>query len=255
MKILVKGVSFSYQSTRALEDVSMSVVNGQMVSILGPNGSGKSTLIKCIDRILRPKLGTVLIDGRDTANIKPRELAKLLGYIPQSGADTFPFTVFDVVLMGRHPYLGWSPSPEDLNIVSDMLDLLGLIEFALGPITELSGGERQRVLLARALAQQPQALLLDEPTANLDIRHQLRVLELLERLVRQKGISALMAIHDVNLAARFSDKIVLLKQGQILAAGEPRAIITRENIRAIYGVDILIDTRCGWPYIVPLEPA
>lgn len=253
MRIVVEGVSFSYGSIKALEDVTMTVGGGEMVGILGPNGSGKSTLLKCIDRILRPKAGVILVDGSDAARIRPREIAKLLGYVPQSASDVFPFTVFDTVLMGRRPHLGWNPSGRDLEVVSRTLEVLGLGRFALRRLNELSGGERQRVLLARALAQQPQVLLLDEPTANLDIRHQLEVLDLISSLIKRGGISAVMAMHDVNLACRFSDEIILLHKGRVFAAGKPESVITEENMRAVYGVSVAISNDSGRPYIIPIS--
>lgn len=252
MKLSIQGVSFGYPSTKVLDDVSVQVGEGEIMSILGPNGSGKSTLLKCIDGILRPQRGTILVTEMDTARLKPRDLAKLVGYVPQSAVDSFPFTVFDTVLMGRLPYLSWSPRRNDLDVVSELLELLELKGLALRHITELSGGERQKVLLARALAQQPKVLLLDEPTANLDIRHQMEVLSLVRHLVKEQNLSALIAMHDVNLACRFSDKIVLLKKGQISAAGDPASVITEASLRDVYGITAVVNKDSGRLYIIPL---
>jgi len=254
MKLSVRGISFSYPSTKVLEEISFQVEEGEIVSILGPNGSGKSTLIKCIDRILRPQKGTVLVTERDTAPMKPRELARLLGYVPQSAVDSFPFTVFDTVMMGRRPHLAWSASQGDLDMVAEILKLLQLEGLALRHITELSGGEKQKVLLARALAQEPEVLLLDEPTANLDIRHQIEVLNLVRRLVKGKRLSTLVAMHDVNLASRFSDRIILLKAGRIYAVGEPGLVITQTTLRDVYDISVAVNQDSGRPYIIPLAP-
>ena len=254
MKLKIKGVSFSYGSRPALDGVTMSVEGGEIVSLVGPNGSGKTTLIKCINRILKPKMGTVLVEKKDVGKVKLRELAKLLAYVPQSAAHTFPSTVFDTVLLGRRPYVNWGISPRDKEVVSRMLSLMGLEEMALRGFNELSGGERQKVLIARALAQEPEVLLLDEPTSNLDLRHQLEVLGLVRSIVKKKGMAAVMAIHDLNLAARFSDKLVFLHRGKIYDVGEPAEVLTQENIRKVYGVEAVISEDSGIPHIIPLAP-
>lgn len=254
MKLEIKGVSFSYGSKPALDRVSMSVEGGETVSLVGPNGSGKTTLLKCINRVLRPNRGTVLVEGKDVGKIKLRGLARLLAYVPQTDAHTFPSTVFDTVLLGRRPYVNWGISSRDKETVSYVLSLIGLEGMALRQFNELSGGERQRVLIARALAQEPQVLLLDEPTSNLDLRHQLEVLEIVRSTVKEKGIAAVMAIHDLNLAARFSDKLIFLNKGKIHDAGKPAKVLTQENIRSVYGVKAVISKDSGTPHIIPIAP-
>lgn len=254
MGVIVEGVSFWYQNVKALEDVSLRVDIGEVMSILGPNGAGKSTLIRCIGGILKLQRGSVLVNGRDMAKLKPRERAKLIGYVPQSAPGLFPFTVFETVLMGRRPHLRWSPNGRDLEVVSETLDLLGLKRFALRHITELSGGERQRVLLSQALARESEVLLLDEPTANLDLRGQLEILEIVAELVRYRAIATIMAIHDVNLASRFSNRIALLNRGRVFAAGEPGSVLTSENVRAVYSVEAILNSASGTPYIIPITP-
>jgi len=254
MKLKIEGVSFSYGSRTALARVTMSVEEGEIVSLVGPNGSGKTTLIKCINRILKPKRGTVLVEKRDVGKVKLRELAELLGYVPQSAGHVFPSTVFDTVLLGRRPYVNWGISPRDKEVVSQMLSLMGLEEMALRQFNELSGGERQKVLIARALAQEPQILLLDEPTSNLDLRHQLEVLGIVRSIVKEKGIAAVMAIHDLNLAARFSDKLIFLDNGKIHDVGEPAKVLTQENIKSVYGVEAVISEDSGIPHIIPIAP-
>lgn len=253
MKLEIKGVGFSYGSRPALENVIMSVEEGEVVSIVGPNGSGKSTLLKCIDKILKPK-GTIMVDGADLGRVKLKELAKLLGYVPQSVAHSFPATVFDTVLLGRKPYISQSVSSRDLEIVSNIISSMGLKDMVLRQTNELSGGERQKVLMARALAQEPQVLLLDEPTSNLDMRHQLEVLSLVKSLVKKRKMAAVMAIHDLNLAAKYSDQIIFLEKGRIYNAGKPTEVITRENIKKIYGVEVDITNNSGNIHIVPIAP-
>ena len=254
MKLEIRGVSFSYNSIPALEDITMNVTQRMVVSIVGPNGSGKTTLLRCINKILKPKKGVVLIEEKDTREIKLRELAKLIGYVPQTTASSFSTTVFDTVLLGRRPYVNWGVSPRDKTIVSNVISLMGLEDLALRRLNELSGGERQKVIIARALAQEPQVLLLDEPTSDLDIKHQLEVLGIIRSIVKEKGIAAVIAIHDLNLASRFSDKIVLLHKGRIYDVGEPAKVLTQENIRTVYGVDVEINNDSGIPYIVPVRP-
>jgi len=252
MKLKVKGVHFSYNGVSALDDVSIEVGDGEVVSLVGPNGSGKSTLLKCINKILKPKKGAILLEEKDLSDIGLNEMAQLSGYVPQSANYLFPSTVFDAVLLGRRPYVDWSVSPRDKEVVSQTLAATGLEGMVLRYFNELSGGERQKVLIARALVQEPEILLLDEPTSNLDLRHQLEILDLITAMVREKGISAIMAVHDLNLASRFSDKIIFLTEGRIYTAGEPGAVLTQENIRSVYGVDTLVNNDSGRPHIIPI---
>jgi len=254
MKLEIRGVGFSYDSRPVLEDVTMSVDKGNVVSLVGPNGSGKTTLLKCINKILKPNKGVVLVEERDVREMKLKELAKLIGYVPQTSTNSFPSTVFDTVLLGRRPYVNWSVSSKDREIVARTLTLMGIEDLALRHLNELSGGERQKVIIARALAQEPQVILLDEPTSNLDIKHQLEVLGIIRSVVEEKEIAAVIAIHDLNLASRFSDKIILLHKGRIYDVGEPAKVLTQENIKTVYGVDVEIYNDSGIPYIVPVRP-
>ncbi|HID96346.1 MAG TPA: ABC transporter ATP-binding protein [Candidatus Latescibacteria bacterium] len=254
MRVAVRGISFSYDSVSALADVSLEVEEAEILSIVGPNGSGKSTLLKCVDKILRPSLGVILIDGRDTGKIGAKELARRMGYIPQSSSNNLPLTVFDTVLMGRRPQLSWGVGDRDITMVCRALKLMGMEDSALRPFNELSGGERQKVLIARALAQEPEVLLLDEPTSNLDLRHQLEVLEILTDLVRRRGVSSIMAMHDLYLAWRYSDKMVMLNHGRVFAAGEPGSVLTEENIRSVYGVDVVVTQNSRGLHIEPVRP-
>ena len=253
LKLTINKLSFNYDGIQVLKDVAMEVKLGEMLGIVGPNGSGKSTLLKCINRILKTKQNTVLIDGKDTSQINLKELSKIMGYVPQNSASTFPFTVFDLVLMGRKPYIHWSLSERDNEIVAEMLDFLGIGELAMRHYDELSGGEQQKVIIARALAQQPRFLLLDEPTSSLDIKHQLEILCILRSLAKTRHCSVIVAMHDLNLASRFSDSMLMLKQGCIFAVGTPDAVLTEENIETVYGVKTRVTTAVlGRPQVTPL---
>ncbi|MBT0159902.1 ABC transporter ATP-binding protein [Candidatus Bathyarchaeota archaeon A05DMB-2] len=253
MKLTINNLSFNYTSFPVLKDINFIVDEGEILSIVGPNGSGKSTLLRCTNRILKTKQNTVLLDGKDANMLNLKELSKIMGYVPQISTSTFPFTVFDVVLMGRKPYIHWSLSERDYEIVSETLDFLGIGELAMRHFNELSGGEQQKVIIARALAQEPQILLLDEPTSSLDIKHQLEILCILRSLSQTKHCSVIAAMHDLNLASRFSDKILMLKHGCIYAAGTPESVLTEENIELVYGVKAHVaNSVLGRPQITPL---
>lgn len=255
MRLRVKDVEFSYRSVRVLNGVSMELAESEMLGIVGPNGTGKSTLIRCLNRILSPQKGTVLLDVWDIKKMSLMELARKIGYIPQTTSQVFPATVFDTILMGRRPHVGWRSSEKDTEKVLEMLRLLNIEEFAMRDINELSGGQQQKVFIARALTQEPDILLLDEPTSNLDIRHQLEVMDIIKNIIRKKGISAIMAIHDLNLAARYSDRVLMMNSGKIFAAGNPSSVLTPANIRDVYGVeaDVTNNSDNGRPYIVPIR--
>ncbi len=253
VKITIKDLSFSYGSRRILEGLNLVVGDSEVLSLVGPNGSGKTTLIKCIDRILKPK-GTILLDGgRDLQTMSRQEVARYIGYVPQSTTSVLTTTVFDTILMGRRPRMGWRVSDEDIDKVVEMMKLLHVEEFALKDFSELSGGQKQRVLIARALAQEPEVLLLDEPTSNLDVKHQLEALDTVRSIVKTTKISAVMAIHDLNLAARYSDTLVMLKNGMVHAVGDPLSLLTKENIRAIFGVEAVVMRNLDRPYVVPIR--
>lgn len=253
MKLVVDDCSFSYSSQLVLDQISMQISKGEVVSIVGPNGSGKSTLLRCICRVLQPKGGVVYLNNQDVAHLKPRELARLLGYVPQSGAEVFPLTVYEAVLLGRKPYLSWGVGPKDREIVDRILRFMKIDEFALKYINEMSGGEKQRVLIARALAQEPEVLLLDEPTSNLDIKHQLEVLGLLQKFAHEGGMTVIMVLHDLNLASRFSQKLVLISEGKVFASGPPAAVLNPANISAVYGVEADVDQNGLGIQVLPLR--
>jgi len=250
----INGLDFRYKNISALEDVGIELNKGEVLSIVGPNGAGKTTLLKCILGIVKPDKGTVLIDGRDASRMKRLNLAKCISYVPQASPSKFPISVFDVVLMGRRPYIVWKPSKKDLEVVADLLKSMGLEDVALRDFDQLSGGQKQKVLLARAFAQDTDYLLLDEPTSNLDLKHQMEVMEMISSMVKKKEAAAILAIHDLNLASRFSDTIIMLNAGKIVCTGKPLQVMTANNIRSVYGVEAMINTDNGYPYVLPVRP-
>lgn len=255
MNLIVKDLEFCYTSRTILNKISLELHSREMLGVIGPNGSGKSTLIQCIDGLLKPKTGSILLDGNDLKNISRKEMAKKVGYVPQTTSRSFfPSTVLDTVLMGRRPHLGWRSSNKDVKNVIGVLRLIGIEDLAMRDINELSGGQQQKVLIARAIAQDPSILLLDEPTSNLDIKHQLEVIEIIREKVMERNISAIMAVHDLNLAAKYTDRIVMMKDGKIFAAGMPDKVLTPENIRSVYGVVAEVINNNGTsPHIIPLR--
>lgn len=255
MKLNVNGVRFRYGSRDILKDVELEAKSGEVLAVIGANGAGKSTLIRCINRILKPQKGTVFLDGKELSSFTAKERACMLGYVPQTAKDVFSFNVMETVLMGRKPHISWGVGKKDLKIVNSILLRMGLKQFVERYLYELSGGERQKVLIARALAQEPEVLLLDEPTSNLDVRHQLEVMELIQSIAREQKKCVIIVVHDLNLAARFADKILMLKGGVVFAAGKAQDVLTTENIKDVYGVDsMIINTKLG-PYVITVKPS
>ncbi len=250
MQIRIDNVEFSYTSAPVLNDISLDIDGPAFVSILGPNGVGKSTLIHCINKILQPTSGSVFIDGKDVRETSIKELAKQIGYVPYSANDTFPLTVVDTVMMGRHPHSKWKSLDNDLDVVYDTLKMLGISHLAMRQFNELSAGQHQKVMLARGLVQEPKILLLDEPTSNLDIRHQLDVTKMLKRLSVEKGILIIMISHDINIAAKYADSVILMFQGKIFDVGTPREVITEDNLRTVYGVESRVIDDEGRPHVI-----
>ena len=250
MKLESNGVAFSYPGRDVLKDVTFTFEGPQLVAILGPNGVGKSTLIHCIDRILRPTKGTVMIDDRDTMDMKMKEMAKTVGYVPYASSDTFPMSVVDAVLLGRHPHSNWRSTRKDVAIVYDILKRMGIDDLAKCQFNELSAGQHQKAMLARGLVQDPEILLLDEPTANLDVKHQLGVTKLLRDLTRERKMLTVMICHDLNIASKYADSIIMMKDGTIFAAGSAEDVITRENIETVYDVKCRIIDDGGRPHVI-----
>lgn len=254
--IQVQNIAFSYKHRDVLSGISLAVAAGDVVAIMGANGSGKTTLVRLMAGLLTPKGGTVEVCGQPIATLSDRDRALHIGLVPQETSSTFPFRVLEFVLMGRIPHhngLGFS-SDADLIIAEDALRSCDAWQFRDRRITELSGGEKTRTVLARALAQQPKVLLLDEPTAFLDIRHQVDILKRLVEWRAQTGGAVVTVLHDLNLAAQFCTRSVLLKEGQVIASGATAEILSYKNVCETFDTDVYvgINELTGRPYFVPM---
>ncbi len=251
--IEVKDISFSYGRGRklVLDKVGFTLQAGECMAILGNNGVGKSTLLKCIDRIEKPFEGSVLVEGSDVLHSPRAELAKKLAYVPQR-CNASHIMVFDAVLLGRKPYIKWDVTERDKKIVSDILTQFELDDYKARYMNELSGGEMQKVLLARAVAQQPRFLLLDEPTSNLDPYNQHEMLRLMRDLARREQIAIAIVIHDLNLAFRYCDRFLLLKDSRVYSFGGVETV-TPEAVEAVYGMKAEIIEHRGHKILVPME--
>jgi len=242
-KLVIKDVSFSYLDGFSLQHISLTVERGGMVALIGPNGSGKTTLIKLAAGVLTPRHGEVLLDGASLKSLSRREIARRIAVVPQYFLMPFAFTVGAVVMLGRTPFIRAlaGETERDNSMARRAMELAGVEQFSNRTFNELSGGERQKVILAMALAQEPKLLFLDEPTAHLDINHQVAILELIKGLNREQGVTVVGAMHDLNLAALYFDRLVLLKEGAIFTEGSPSAVLTEKTIRDVYGASVRID--------------
>lgn len=254
MSIEVDSLDFSYGNFPVLNKITFQTRPAEKIAIVGPNGTGKSTLIKCINGLLKPRRGEVRVGGMNVHRMKPVDLSRRLGYVPQSAGGGFPLTVFDMVMLGRRPHASWRSGRQDRIKVLKTLELMQVDHLALKNYNELSGGQQQKVIIARAIAQETDHLLLDEATSNLDIRHQLEVIEIIVRLSRERGITALMIVHDLNIAARFADRIIMMKQNRVAAVGTPAEVLTEKNISRVYEVRTTIRQERNRPYVVLLDP-
>ncbi len=253
MELELEGVTASYGGITALSDISFTVTSGQVVTLLGPNGSGKSTLIKTIAGILRPTRGRLVVDGTDIQRIDPIDLATRIGYVPQQYTFTLYATVFETVLLGRRPFIKWSVSEEELSRVESALEAVGMTGSAGKFMDQLSGGERQKVFIARALAQDPALYLFDEPTSALDIRYQLGVMETLRDLAIRRGAAVVIAVHDLNLAYRYADAVIMLDKGRLVANGLPENVLTPDRIEKVYGVNIEVVRSGNGQFLMPVR--
>jgi iron complex transport system ATP-binding protein len=255
--LIIEDVDCFYESVQILEKVRFSVKTGTFLGILGPNGSGKTTLLKSISRVLKPRKGAILIDDVNVYKMKNADVAKQMAVVPQDSSIAFSFTALQVVLMGRAPHLSrlQSESEKDYVIAKQAMEYTGTWNLANRLVTELSGGERQRVIIARALTQQPTVLLLDEPTSHLDISNQLEIMDLLKQLCVEKKLLIVGVFHDFNLAARYCDSILLLKDGKIVAAGKAVETLTSENIRDVFGINVIVNKHpvTDLPFVIPIS--
>ncbi len=252
MKTTVKAenLGVSYGDTEVWRDINVVLDKPGLTSILGPNGVGKSTFMYCINKILAPNEGSVYLNDMSVADLTYKQIAKSVAYVPQASNETFAMTVMDTVLMGRYPHSGYNTSQEDLEIAANCIKMMGISDLAMRNFNELSAGQHQKVMIARGLAQEPNILMLDEPTANLDIYHQIYVMKLLRDIAREKGICVLVISHDLNIASRFSDRMIMLSKGEIVADGAPEEVITSERIEDVYGVKTEVVNVDGRPYVI-----
>lgn len=253
-RLTAEDIVFGYDTDRdILKGVGIELGGGSLVGIIGPNGSGKTTMIKCLNRILDPSQGTVLLNGHDIRGMRRIDIAKGIGYVPQnSQEDLSAPTVYEVVMMGRKPRMRWQCSAEDEDAVWDIMTELDVAHLASHGFDELSSGQTQRVLMARAIAQEAGILLLDEPTSNLDVRYQLEVMDMVSDIVRTKGIGACAIVHDLDMAMRYCDRVLLMSGGHVKAFGTPEEVITVENVSEVYGVDVAVEELHGRKRVIIL---
>lgn len=247
------GVSFQAGGRLLVDGVSFSLRPGRLVGLVGPNGSGKSTLLRLINGLLPASAGSVLLGGEPIGQLQPQTVARRVARVPQSPPGELDFTVLDVVLMGRYAHSeAWQETPADRTLALEALGLTRTDHLKDRLYSTLSGGERQRVAVARALAQEPKVLMLDEATANLDLRHQFEVMEVVRRLTLQQQVAAIAAIHDLTLAARYCDELLLLHGGRAVAAGEPSYVLTPQRLRVVFGVDTVVERHSTLGHLIVL---
>src|SRR5437870_10675934 len=245
-----RGVGFAYPASAerrtrpfAIEELSFDIAAGEIVGVIGPNSSGKTTLIRLLRRVLEPGSGEIRLEGVPVRRLSRVDLARRVAVVPQGSLPRFPFTVGELVLMGRYPHDPgrYFESPRDRTVAREAMEATGVVELADLPFDHLSGGERQRAFIARALAQEPRLLVLDEPTAHLDLRYQVEVASLLRRLNRERGIAILLVSHDLNLAGEVCDRLVLLADGRVAATGPPEVVLEESLLSSVFGCDVVVD--------------
>jgi iron complex transport system ATP-binding protein len=254
--IETRDIVFSYTTQPLFEGLSVAVGEGEFVGLVGPNGSGKTTFLNLLTRVLKPSRGQILVDGREIRSFPPRELARKIAVVPQESSIIFPFSVFEVVLMGRSPHMASIlESEEDLQIANEAMEMTGIAHLSGRTVTMLSGGEKQGVVIARALAQRPGILLLDEPTAFLDIKHQVDIYDILTRLNRERRMTIIAVSHDLNLASHYCERVLVFKKGNLMFDGPPEEAITTETIRNVYETDVVVskDNQTGRPFVLPIR--
>ena len=252
----VEDMVFGYTDHNNLEDITFNIRPGEFVSIMGQNGSGKTTMMRCINKVLKTRSGNIVVDENDIKNLTMEEIARLITTVPADTSLDFSLTVRDFVSLGRTPFLKsiWWEDEEDERIIDQALWDFGISMYAGRRLHELSSGERARVLLAKGVVQTPKLMLVDEPSAHLDIKYKVQVMELL-RMLADKGMAILMANHDINLLTRFCDRILLLHKGHIIADGPPKDVITADNIRLVFGIEVEMVEANGVPYVLPTGTA
>jgi len=254
MRLEVKGLHQGYGDLEILHGIDLFTETGEVLALLGPNGSGKSTLVKTITGIMKPRAGAITVDGQDVMRMEPSEMAKVLGYVPQHFHYMPYTTVLETVLIGRRPYMQWSASDQDLEAVEHALKTMQILDLAEKNVNELSGGQKQRVFIARALTQSPKFYLFDEPTSSLDLKYQLETMMTMHELVRRQGAGMVVALHDLNLALRYADRAVMIKDGKVHRSGTPDEVINPRTIEEVYGVEAVITENERGKFILPYGP-
>jgi len=250
--IEIRNLSFAYHSKPVLSDINIKLVPG-ITAILGPNASGKSTLIKCLFGILKSR-GEILFDNKHISAFHRNDLSKIISYLPQESPVSAVLTVFEAVLIGRIHQLGWKISRDDVEFVNQLLKEVGLTDIAERMLNELSGGQRQMVFITQTIAKNPQLLLMDEPTSNLDLQHQFQICEWIKSLTVSRDMCTVIALHDINIAARFADRICVLKEGKVFAQGDPASVITSKMIASLYNIEASVKLdEFDKPLVTPLR--
>ncbi|MBW1615868.1 MAG: ABC transporter ATP-binding protein [Deltaproteobacteria bacterium] len=250
MILSVNGIEFSYNSHKTLKNISFELKQGEILGVLGTNGAGKSTLLKCLNNILRPNKGQICIGNKNILKMTTALIAKTIGYVPQKYDNQYQ-SVFDAVLLGRKPYINWDVGEKDLYMVEKTLKIMKLDKLALRSLHTLSGGEMQKVIIARALAQEPKILLLDEPTSSLDMKNQMEVMELLYEIIKKEKIAAVISIHDLNLAFRFADKFLTIKNKTVHSFTNKDAV-TPSIIKEVYDIEVKLAKINQYTIVVPI---
>lgn len=251
MILQVKGLDFRYKKRYVLKDINFHVFENELVAILGPNGVGKTTMLRCINSILKPENGSIILGEREISSMTPGDIARLISYVPQRNEQN-RLTAFDSILLGRKPHIGWKIMEDDLKKVDAVIQNLGLRDLAVRYIDEMSGGELQKVSIARALVQEPKLLLLDEPTSSLDLKNQLEILKFIRHVVKGHNMTALMTMHNINTALRYADRCIFLKDSNIFESVKVKDI-SPETIKEVYGVNVTVEFHKGNPFIIPLD--
>jgi len=252
MRIEMKDVDFGYGSEKVLHGINLDLDSTGLVCIVGPNGVGKSTLIRLMLGLYKPNNGTVLLDGHDISKLSSKEIAKVMGYVPVGSSSVFAMTVMDTVMMGRHPHRRAGTTSEmDWKIVKRSLNMMGILGLSMKNSNELSAGQHQKMSIAKGLAQTPRVLILDEPTSNLDVRHQLQVTERLRDIAKENGMTVIMVSHDLNTSSKYADLVVMMAPpGVIYKIGSPEEVLTAESISEIYGVECSVVDSNGRPHVI-----
>lgn len=252
MKMELKNVSFAYKSsqTPVLHDINLVLEEPGLYCIVGPNGVGKSTMVKCMNKILKPTSGQVLLNDVDIQDMKLKEIAEHIGYVPVQTQDVFSMPVIDAILLGRQKANKWKTTDEDLEIAARVMKMMGIQDLAMRGFNHLSAGQHQKVAIARGLVQEPEMLILDEPTANLDVKHQVYVSELLRAMAIEENMIVLMISHDLNIAAKYAHKIIVMEHGTVVDVGTSNDIITEDLVARVYEVDCKIENDEGRPHVV-----